>query len=81
MSLESKEELYTYFVLLFFFFQKQIYIKVESTTITEINKCIYKSIETNKKAYKQIKRRKDPLPTHPVCFSLCIIKLLVKCYL
>ena len=66
-----------------FFFPEQIYTKVKSSAITEINK-YKKTLQSNKKkTYKEIKQtnKKNLLPTYPVCFSQCIIKLLVKCYL
>ena len=44
---------YATFLFFDFFFEKQIYTKVQSTVITEINKYIQKSKQTNKKTCKQ----------------------------
>ena len=66
------------------FFSEQIYTKVQSSTTTEINKykkTHYKQNKKNVQRNKTNKQTKNMLPTHPVCFSQRIIKLLVKCYL
>ena len=64
------------------FFPEQIYTKVQSATITGINKYKKTHYKQLKKKYKEIKlKKRKSLPTHPVCFSQGIIKLLVKCYL
>ena len=80
MKVTNDQNKQTFFFNLFF--PEQIYTKVQSSAITEINK--YKKTITNKikKTCKEIKQtKKNMLPTHPVCFSQRIIKLLVKCYL
>ena len=47
------------------------FYKVQSSTVTEINKYIKKNIKKHTK-------KKNPLPTHPVCFSQCIKKLNIE---
>ena len=59
------------------FYRTNLY-KVQSSRITEINKYKKKTLQTNKKNIQRNKKLKNPLPTHPMCFSKCIIKLLVK---
>ena len=65
----KKNFFYTKYTINYNNWNKQIYIKKT-----------YKQI-IKKVAYKQIKRTKNLLPTHSVCFSRCVIKLMVKCYL
>ena len=65
-----------------FFFQNTFILQSTINYNNNWNKQIYKkTLQTNKKTYKEIKQTKNPLPTYPVCFSQCIIKLEVKCYL
>ena len=61
---------YATFLFFDFFFEKQIYTKVQSTVITEINKYIQKSKQTNKKTCKQkAVQEKQKIPIDLKCLA------------